>query len=249
MSKPPPAPADGHHQMPPPPLPFPGDVGRSQPKLSTSTPHIPEQTPMPTQQHNFGHGLTYNASSHVHNLHHTSYQFGIPPTSYYPGGQWPYQMQSGQWLQRQPNYGAPSFPNHGHSSVDMSKMMSAESLESSIDALPTGSFEHSADASANIDVDSSASNDLPVSYAAATTTKNAGSPELHAVVSTEDSVDNNTEDEFYVGKRYPDLAAITAAVDMYSVNEKVELGLKTTKTRCSRVEDALPLDLQTVGNS
>jgi len=127
--------------------------------------------------------------------------------------------------------------------------MSAESLESSIDALPTGSFEHSADASANIDVDSSASNDLPVSYAAATTTKNAGSPELHAVVSTEDSVDNNTEDEFYVGKRYPDLAAITAAVDMYSVNEKVELGLKTTKTRCSRVEDALPLDLQTVGNS
>ncbi|EJK47384.1 hypothetical protein THAOC_33896, partial [Thalassiosira oceanica] len=39
-------------------------------------------------------------------------------------------------------------------------------FESSIGALPTGSFEHSADASANIDVDSSASDDSPVSYAA-----------------------------------------------------------------------------------
>ena len=236
MSKPPPAPTDGHHQMQPLHLPFPGDVGRSsQPQLSTSTPHLPEQTPMPTQQHYFGHGRTHNASSHVHNLHHTSYQSGIPPTSYYPRAQWPYPMQSGQWLQ-QPNYGVP-FPNHAHSSVDMSKMMSADSLESNIDAPTTGSFEHSADASTRIDVDSSVSNDSGRTVTA-TTTNIAVSPKLHAVVSTEDSVDNNTEDEFYVSKRYLDLAALTTSVDMYSVNEKVELGLKITKTPCSRVENA-----------
>ena len=115
--------------------------------------------------------------------------------------------------------------------------MSADSLESNIDAPTTGSFEHSADASTRIDVDSSVSNDSGRTVTA-TTTNIAVSPKLHAVVSTEDSVDNNTEDEFHVGKRYPDLAALTTSVDMYSVNEKVELGLKITKTPCSRVENA-----------